>query len=135
MNSFKHLVSSDDGSFNNVKFSISHNTTNKVGTDTRPGTSYYPATVATGTAYVHSLGYNGTNIYFFRGDFSQATAAPGTTNRICLGCRLTTSDFDTSDLMQFILFGSFISKSLRRRFEQASHLSFKIADNNNATSL
>jgi hypothetical protein len=35
--------------------------------------------------------------------------------------------------MQFLLFNSFISKSLRRRFEIASFFTFKIKDTQNDT--
>lgn len=135
INANRHLVSTDDGSFGNVNFSLAHTTTNRVGTNIRglgALTDYYPATVAVNTPYVQSLGYDGSQLFFYRGDFTGAgITAATTTTRICLGGRLTGSDLDTSDLMQFLLFNSFISRTLRRRFEVASFYTFKIQDTQN----
>ena len=134
INANRHLVTTDDGSFNTVNFSLAHTTTNRVGTNIRPPSiDYYPATVAVNIPYVQSLGYDGSQLFFYRGDFASATGytVGTTTTRICLGGRLTSGDLDTSDLMQFLLFNSFISRTLRRRFEVASFYTFKIKDTQN----
>lgn len=140
-NSNRHLVSTDDGSFNQVNFSLAHTNgwfavTTPVGTNVRGSggnTDYYPATTVAGTPYVQSLGYDGNQLFFYRGDFASGTGVTvsATTTRICLGGRLGGADLDTSDLMQFLLFNALISKSLRRRFEVASFYTFKIKDTQN----
>lgn len=147
LNSNRHLVSTDDGSFNQVNFSLAHtpgwfSVTNAVGTNVRGSTGswdYYPATISVNTPYVQSLGWNGSVLFFYRGDYA-STSGPlsgstlsvsTSTTQICLGGRLGGADLDTSDLMQFLLFNSFISKSLRRRFEVASFYTFKIKDTQN----
>lgn len=134
INASRHLVSTDDGSFNFVNFSLAHSTTNLVGTNVRPpSTDYYPATIAVNTPYVQSLGYDGNQLFFYRGNFASGTGITvgTTTTRISLGSRLGGADLDTSDLMQFLLFNSFISRTLRRRFEVASFYTFKIKDTQN----
>jgi len=136
INANKHLVSTNNDSFNMVNFSMAHTTTNLVGTNIRgPGVDYYPATVAINTPYVQSLGYNGTTIYFYRGNFSTNSTQTNYTStfNISLGGRNGCCDYDQSDLMQFLLFNSLISKSLRRRFEIASFFTFKIQDTQNNT--
>ena len=132
----RHLVSTDNDSFNMVNFSLAHTTTNLVGTNIRsPGVDFYPATVVTGTPYVQSLGYDGTTIFFYRGNYSTNSTQTDYTStiRITLGGRITGSDRDTSDLMQFLLFNSLVTKSLRRRFEIAAFITFKFQDTQNNT--
>jgi hypothetical protein len=136
----KHLVSTDDGSFSIINFSYVHFGGSFSGTSTRFfSTNTYNVWIfsaTAGTPYINSVGYNGSTIYGFRTNVSQSAPVIGTTTtRISLGGRLSGSDLDTSDLMQFLLFNSFISKSLRRRFEVAASLSFKIADINNTATL
>jgi hypothetical protein len=136
INANKHLVSTSDGSFNAVNFSFAHTTTNLVGTNVRPPSfDFYPATISVNTPNVQSLGYNGTQLFFYRGNFASSTGVTlsTTTTFISLGGRNGCCDYDTSDLMQFLLFNSFISKSLRRRFEIASFFTFKIKDTQNNT--
>ena len=141
INANKHLISTDDNSFNGVNFSVAHTTTNLVGTNVRntnPFTliDFYPATVSTGTPYVQSLGNAGNQLFFYRGNYVSSTGNFTGTNTVNLtiGGRVSGgADLDTSDLMQFILFNSLITKSLRRRFEIASFFTFKIKDTQNDT--
>ena len=132
ISAFKHLVTTDDGSFNFIKFSVSHNNTNLTGTTVRnPVGDFYPYSTPTALPYVLSIGYNGTTLIAYRTNVTATHSYSGTTNRICLGARLTGSDGATSDLCQFVIFPSSISKSLRRRFETAASAAFKIEDINN----
>lgn len=129
---FKHLVSTDDGSYNTIKFSVSHVTTNLSGTGVKPPTTdFYPFSTPVDVAYINSIGYTGTGLIAYRPNTTATVTVTGTTTRLCLGSRLTGSDFATSDLMQFMIFPSVISKSLRRRFEVAASYAFKISDINN----
>ena len=92
INANRHLVTTDDGSFNTVNFSLAHTTTNAVGTNVRPpSTDFYAATVSVNTPYVQSLGYDGNQLFFYRGNSASATGITvgTTTKRICLVGRLT----------------------------------------------
>jgi len=138
INNYRHLVSTNNNSFNMVNFSMAHHNGggNFVGTNVRsPSFDFYPAAVSVNTPYVQSMGYNGATLYFYRGNFSTNHTLTNYTStfNISLGGRNGCCDYDQSDLMQFLLFNSLISKSLRRRFEIASFFTFKIQDTQNNT--
>ncbi len=137
---FKHLVSTTDGSFNNVNFSVSYSTNNStywtLATDLRKDanvTFWQFFNYTLNKSHIQSIGVqtvSGTStIRYFRENTTTTTTNLATnTTSVTLGGRNACCDYAQSDILQFLLFPSSISKSLRRRFEIASSLTFKIQD-------
>lgn len=138
----KHLVSTTDGSFNYVNFSVEYFSTGKnvytnlrkAGSNSRLIDTYVVdrthiesfgiqtvSSVSTGRAFKNNYSYTVTDLF--------AT----NTTYITLGGRNGCCDYAQSDMLQFLFFNSYISRPLRRRFEIASSFTFKIQDVLNGT--
>lgn len=141
----KHLVSTTDGSFNQVNFSVTYfGSTVPVSlyTDLRNAASVSNNLIDTyvvDRTHIQSFGIQTVSSVStgraFKNNYSYTLTNGFATNTtyITLGGRNGCCDYAQSDMLQFLFFNSYISKPLRRRFEIASSFTFKIRDILNAT--
>lgn len=138
---YKHVVSTTDGSFNFVNFSVEYVTDfQSVYTNLRNNTSpeLLIDTYVVNRPHIQSAGLQTVSAVktfrAFKNNYSYTVTNDVATNTtyITIGGRNGCCDYVQTDLLQFLFFKDYISRPLRRRFEIASSLTFKIRDILNA---